>query len=50
MVITWFGIFSMYGMKVYDGGSTEWMEYVGPFYNYTDWIQLVKYTTEYPKI
>jgi hypothetical protein len=37
------GIFSMDGIKVFDGGITELMEYVGPCCNYRDWIKLVQY-------
>jgi hypothetical protein len=38
------GLFSMDGIKVFDGGITELMEYVGPCYNYRDWMKLVQYT------
>jgi hypothetical protein len=36
------GLFSMDGIKVFDGGITELMEYVGPCYNYRDWMKLVQ--------
>jgi hypothetical protein len=35
------GLFSMDGIKVKDGGLVELMEYVGPCYNYGDWLRLV---------
>jgi hypothetical protein len=37
------GLFSMDGIKVKDGGLVELMEYVGPCYNYGDWLRLVRY-------
>ena len=44
------GVFSTDGIIVCDNRLNELIDYVGPCYNYVDWIQLVKYTTEYPKI
>jgi hypothetical protein len=38
------GIFSMDGIKVFDGRINELMEYVGPCYNYRYWMKLVQYT------
>jgi hypothetical protein len=37
------GLFSMDGIKVKYGGLVEFMEYVGPCYNYGDWLRLVRY-------
>ena len=34
----------MDGIKVGYGRCTELMEYVVPFYNYSDWMHLVQYT------
>ena len=39
-----FGLFCMDGIKVGYGRCTKLMEYVGPYYNYIDWMCLVKYT------
>jgi hypothetical protein len=33
----------MDGIKVFDDEITELMEYVGPCYNYKDWMNLVQY-------
>ena len=38
------GLFCMDGIKVGYGRCTELMEYVGPCYNYSDWMCLVQYT------
>ena len=38
------GLFCMDSIKVGYGISTELMEYVGPYYNYSDWMSLVQYT------
>ena len=38
------GLFCMDGIKVGYGRCTELMEYVGPCYNYSDWMHLVQYT------
>ena len=38
------GLFCMDGLKVGYGRCTELMEYVGPYYNYSDWMHLVQYT------
>jgi hypothetical protein len=35
------GLFSMDGINVKYGGLVELMEYVGPCYNYGDWLMLV---------
>ena len=37
------GLISMDGIKVFYGGIIELMEYVGPCYNYRDWMKLVQY-------
>ena len=38
------GLFCMDGIKVRYGRCTELMEYVGPSYNYSDWMRLVQCT------
>ena len=38
------GLFCMDDIKVGYGRCTELMEYVGPCYNYSDWMRLVHYT------
>ena len=38
------GLFCMDGIKVGYGRCIELMEYVGPSYNYSDWMRLVQYT------
>ena len=38
------GVFCMDGIKVGYGRCIELMEYVGPCYNYSDWMRLVQYT------
>ena len=38
------GLFCMDGIKVSYGRCIELMEYVGPCYNYSDWMRLVQYT------
>jgi len=38
------GIFSMDVIKVCYDGLTELMEYIGPWYIYKDWVQIVRYT------
>ena len=38
------GLFCMDGIKVGYDRCTELMEYVGPSYNYSDWMRLVQYT------
>jgi hypothetical protein len=38
------GLFCMDGIKVGYDRCTELMEYVGPCYNYKDWMRLVQYT------
>ena len=38
------GLFCMDIIKVGYGRCTELMEYVGPCYNYSDWMHLVQYT------
>jgi hypothetical protein len=38
------GPFSMDGIKVCYDRLTKLMEYVGPYYIYKDWIQIVQYT------
>jgi hypothetical protein len=38
------GLFFMDGIKVGYKICTELMEYVGPYYNYRDWMWLVQYT------
>ena len=38
------GLFCMDGIKVGYNRCTELMEYVGPSYNYNDWMHLVQYT------
>ena len=38
------GLFCMDDIKVGNGRCTELMEYVGPYYNYSDWMRLVQYT------
>ena len=38
------GLFCMDGINVGYGKCTELMEYVGPSYNYSDWMCLVQYT------
>ena len=37
-------LFSMDEKKVCDDGLVEFMEYVGSYYNYKDWMWLVQYT------
>jgi hypothetical protein len=37
------GIFSMDGIIVKYNTVTELMDYVGPYYNYNDWMRLVRY-------
>jgi len=39
-----FGLLSMDCIKVCYVELTEFMEYIGPCYNYNDWVQLVQYT------
>ena len=38
------GLFYMDNIKVRYGRCIELMEYVGPCYNYSDWMRLVEYT------
>ena len=38
------GLFCMDGIKVGYDRCTKLMEYVGPYYNYSDWMHLVQYT------
>ena len=38
------GLFRMDDLKVGYHKCTELMEYVGPSYNYNDWMRLVQYT------
>ena len=38
------GLFFMDGIKVGYSRCTELMDYVGPYYNYSDWMRLVQYT------
>ena len=38
------GLFCMDGIKVGYERCTQFMEYVGPSYNYNDWMHLVQYT------
>ena len=38
------GLFSMNGIKVGHGRCIQLMEYVEPYYNYSDWMCLVQYT------
>ena len=38
------GLFCMDGIKVGYSRCIELMEYVGPYYNYSDWMCLVQYT------
>jgi hypothetical protein len=38
------GLFCMDGINVGYNTYTELMEYVGPCYNYSDWMRLVRYT------
>ena len=36
-------LFSMDGIKVCDNGLDKLIKYVGPYYIYKDWMQLVQY-------
>ena len=41
------GLFSMDGIKVCYNKVVELFKYVGPCYNYNDWMQIVRYKKKY---